>query len=77
MSDEHVDDLIDLYALGALEPGEQSVVDSHLETCMHCHSLLAERQRLVALLAWTPDQLTLPPDLGPIIRRRTEHLHRQ
>ncbi len=77
MSDEHVDDLIDLYALGALEPGEQNVVDSHLETCMHCQALLAERQRLVALLAWTPDQRTPPPDLGPRIRRHIEHLQHQ
>src|SRR5687768_8103173 len=77
MNGEHVDDLIDLYALGALEPGEQSIVDSHLDDCVECRALLADSRRIVELLAWTPEQRTPPPDLQARIRRRIEPLDRQ
>lgn len=63
MNDMHVDDQIDLYALGALEPNEQMVVDEHLDTCVRCRTRLEEAKRLVALLAWTPDQHEPPPAL--------------
>ena len=77
MNDEHVDDLIDLYALGALEPGEQRVVDSHIQECARCRALVDERRRLVALLAWTPEQRAPRPGLEQNIRRRIEDLQRQ
>lgn len=77
MKDEHVDELIDLYALGALEPGEQSAVDTHLDACAACRALLVDARRVVDLIGWAPDQRTPPPDLYGKIRRRIEHIERQ
>lgn len=74
MRDEHVDDLIDLYALGALEPDEQSAVDEHLDECSRCRALLAQAKELVLLLAWTPDQQNPPPALRGRVMRRVRQL---
>ena len=38
--DAHVDNLIDAYALGALEPDEVALVERHLPTCDACQALL-------------------------------------
>lgn len=76
MSNEHVDELIDLYALGALEPGEQSAVDEHLDECARCRVQMDEAKRLVLMLAWTPDQHEPPPDLQHKVLRRVEQLQR-
>jgi anti-sigma-K factor RskA len=76
MRDEHVDDLIDLYALGALEPNEQAAVDEHLDECARCRAQFAEAKQLVALLAWTPDQHDPPPDLRDRLMRRVQQLKR-
>lgn len=77
MTNEHVDDLIDLYALGALEPGEQQAVDEHIETCTRCRAQLAEAKRLVLLLAWTPDQHDPPPALQQKLMQRITGLQRR
>lgn len=76
MIDEHVDDLIDLYALGALESDEQTAVDQHLDECGRCGRLLAETKELVLLLAWTPDQHDPPPVLHDRLIRRVQQLQR-
>jgi anti-sigma-K factor RskA len=76
MRDEHVDDLIDLYALGALEPDEQGAVDEHLDTCGRCRLELAQAKELVGLLAWTPDQHNPPPQLRSKLMRRVQQLQR-
>ena len=74
MRDEHVDDLIDLYALGALEPDEQSAVDEHLDECAQCRARLEQAKELVLLLAWTPDQHDPPPALRGRVMRRVRQL---
>lgn len=52
---EHVDDLIDAYALGALEPDERARVEDHLETCSRCRTqLTAARARSDELLFSAP-----------------------
>lgn len=76
MTDEHVDDLIDLYALGALEPDEQAAVDQHLDECRRCRNVLAEAKELVFLLAWTPHQHDPPPALQDRLMRRVKQLQR-
>ncbi len=76
MRDEHVDDLIDLYALGALEPDEQGAVDQHLDECGVCRARLAQSKEMVLLLAWTPDQHDPPPALRGRVLRRVEQLQR-
>ncbi len=76
MRDDHVDDLIDLYALGALEPDEQGAVDEHLDTCGRCRTQLARAKELVLMLAWTPDQHDPPPMLRGRLMRRVQQLQR-
>lgn len=76
MRNEHVDELIDLYALGALEAGEQQAVDEHLDECARCRAQLEEAKRLVLLLAWTPDQHDPPPALQQKVMRRVQQLQR-
>lgn len=76
MTDQHVDELIDLYALGALEPGEQAAVDEHLDDCPRCRAQLEEAKRLVLLFAWTPDQHDPPPALRGKVIQRISHLQR-
>lgn len=76
MSNEHVDELIDLYALGALEPGEQVAVDEHLDDCARCRAQLDEAKRLVLMLAWTPDQHDPPPGLQQKVMSRVQQLQR-
>lgn len=76
MTDQHVDELIDLYALGALEPGEQAAVDEHLDDCPRCRAQLEEAKQLVLLFAWTPDQHDPPPALRGKVIQRIAHLQR-
>lgn len=76
MTTEHVDELIDLYALGALEPSEQAMVDEHLDECGRCRAQLDEAKRLVLLMAYTPDQHEPPPDLQRKVMRRVQQLQR-
>jgi anti-sigma-K factor RskA len=76
MTDQHVDELIDLYALGALEPGEQAAVGEHLDECPRCRARLEEAKQLVVMFAWTPDQHDPPPALRGKVMQRMEHLQR-
>ncbi len=77
MKTEHVDDLIDLYALGALEPDEQAIVDAHLEQCPLCRARLDDAQQVVLLLGWTPDQYDPPPELRERTLRRIQQVQRR
>ena len=76
MSGQHVDDLLDLYALGALEPAEASNVECHLEGCPACRAAFGQSRWVVEHLAWTPDQQEPPPELWTKVRRRIESLQR-
>lgn len=76
MTTEHVDELIDLYALGALEPDEAARVDEHLAECARCRMQLDEAQRLTSLMALTPDQHDPPPELEAKVMRRIQDLQR-
>ncbi|HEV7125819.1 MAG TPA: anti-sigma factor [Ktedonobacterales bacterium] len=60
MDEQHADNLIDAYALGALEADEVAEVESHLEVCPRCQALArAARASAQALLYATP--LVEPP----------------
>ncbi len=76
MRDEHVDEFVDLYALGALEPSELAMVDEHLDECARCRSLLDDSKRIAALLTWTPEQVDPPPDLQRRVMARVNQLAR-
>lgn len=57
---EHVTDELELYALGALRPGEADRVTAHLTACPACREELAEIAAVVSVL---PDMVALrePP----------------
>jgi anti-sigma-K factor RskA len=76
MSDQHVNDLLDLYALGALEPAEMLEVERHLEVCVTCRATLEESTFVVEQLAWAAEQQMPPPELQIKVRRRIESLQR-
>lgn len=57
---EQLDELIDLYALGALEPDEMRQVEDYLERSSHARALLAESKRVTEALAWTAEQRDPP-----------------
>lgn len=76
MSDQHVHDLLDLYALGALEPAETLQVERHLETCDECRVALEEQRWVVEQLAWAVEQREPSSALRLKVRRRIESLER-
>lgn len=63
-SDEHVEDLIAGYALGALEPNEQLAVERHADYCPSCARLLAETRRTAAMLPF----VTAPAGPSPEVK---------
>jgi anti-sigma-K factor RskA len=68
--DEHVDNLIDAYALGALEPDEVAHVERHLETCDACRALLDAVRAVTSDLLLAVPQAAPPPALrGRILSR--------
>lgn len=62
-SDEHVEDLIAGYALGALEPNEQLAVERHADYCPSCARLLAETRRTAAMLPFVTAPAGPSPDV--------------
>ena len=68
---DHVRPDIGAYVLGALEPGEEAAVRSHLATCSSCaaeHASLARLPRLLALAA--PIGEDGPPAPAPALEER-------
>lgn len=60
MQVHHVDDLVDAYALGALEPAEMAAVEQHLAGCEQCRALASESANVAEQLLY-PTQLVAPP----------------
>lgn len=48
----HPDDLLAMYALGALPEGERAEVEQHLRSCARCREAAAELQASVAILPY-------------------------
>lgn len=67
MQDRHVDDLVDAYALGALEPGEVDLVERHIAHCEGCLELLKEAQASARELLYGGIAPIAPP---PALRAR-------
>lgn len=75
MTCEAIRDLLEAYALGALEVDEQQAVEEHLVGCPECSQLAAEYSDVVnrlpqALAAASP--LTVPPDLKARVLQAVE-----
>jgi hypothetical protein len=51
MNDEHIGDDAELYALGALDPVERSVVERHVAQCVPCAARVAQAESVAATLA--------------------------
>jgi anti-sigma-K factor RskA len=62
----HVADLIDGYALGALDDAETRTVRDHLRDCAECSELLAEAREVLAALSSSLE----PVEPGPEVRQR-------
>jgi anti-sigma-K factor RskA len=82
---EHVDDLLALYALGGLEADEARRVDAHLTQCAPCRALAKQEQQLVlAVAAATPPRAPdsrlkarLLAQVGAVQSKPARHTDRQ
>lgn len=63
LDDQHVDDLLAAYALGALEPDEVDAVERHLEHCPHCRARAEEARATAAQLLLAAPLVEPPPSL--------------
>lgn len=69
---EHVDELLALYALGGLEPDEVQRVEAHLPRCAACQAEAQNQQRLITALAATAPPLEPDPRLRARLLARAE-----
>ena len=63
MSTEHVEELIAIYALGALPREERQAVDRHLAGCASCRALAAEALAAVRTLQFAVEPVTPAPEM--------------
>ena len=75
--DEHVDNLIDAYALGALEPDEVALVETHLQTCDACRALLEQVRAVSDGLLLAVPVSTPPASLRASILSRIHEIHEE
>jgi anti-sigma factor RsiW len=64
MTYEHVADLAELYALGALADDERAAVDAHLRVCAACAGAIGAAEEDVARIAAADTQWNVPPALA-------------
>lgn len=67
---EHVDELLALYALGGLEADELTAVNAHLEICPRCQAEADRQQSLVATVAASVPARTPDPQLRAAVLSR-------
>jgi anti-sigma-K factor RskA len=60
----HIDDMAELYALGALDDLERKRVDAHVATCAQCARRLGEAERAVTSAIEADPQYEPSPALG-------------
>lgn len=73
MSCEHIRELIEAYALGALDAPDQAMLETHLAECAACRKLLNEYTELVNAL---PQAVALASPLQPPDSLKARLLHR-
>lgn len=59
----HPEELLEGFALNALEPDEEQSVEAHLDGCTPCAAAVEEYLRATAALAWTVAPLAPRPEL--------------
>ncbi len=72
MPEEHVDDLLDAFALGALEPDEMEAVTRHLEGCERCTTLATGANAVAIDLLYAAPPIAPPPALRARVLERIE-----
>ncbi|MBA3470706.1 MAG: anti-sigma factor [Herpetosiphonaceae bacterium] len=65
-----LEELIDLYALGALEPDEMALVEEHLAQSPRARAMLEQSKQVVSALAWSPEQHDPPAGAYERFRQR-------
>src|SRR5271165_5933033 len=68
MNQQHIDDLVDAFILGALEPDEVAAVDAHLATCDHCRELVANSREVADMLVYATPLVEPPAGLRDRVR---------
>src|SRR5262245_12930523 len=68
----HVDELVAVYALGALPGADRIFVERHLQTCAECRALLRETVAAVAVLPMMVAPLEPPPALKSRLLTRVD-----
>lgn len=74
--DGHVDDLAAGYALGALEPDESALVESHIRGCSSCQRAVREASGTVGMLPFLVPLQTPPLDAKVALFSRVAHAQR-
>ncbi len=79
MNHDHIGDRAELYALGALDPGENATIETHLRQCSSCARIVGSAERDVAFIASRETRRNAPPELIGRIERKldvkqSEHL---
>ncbi len=69
---DHVDELLALYALGGLEPEETARVEAHLAGCAECRAEAATHLQLVSLIAESAQPVEPPGLTRARVLRRTQ-----
>ena len=69
MTYEHVADLAELYALGALADDERAAVDAHLRDALACARAIGAAEEDVARIAAADTQWNVPPGVSRSCRR--------
>ena len=71
---EHPEDLLEAYALGALEAAERDDFEAHLDSCAHCSGVLAELAGTRELLAQSVPQIAAPAHLQSQVMAAVDEL---
>lgn len=74
MDEQHVDEHVDAYALGALEPEEVASVEAHLEHCARCQQLVAAARASVRAMLYGAPLVAPPPDLRARVLQRVHQV---
>lgn len=74
MDEQHVDEYIDAYALGALESEEVASVESHLEYCARCQQLAAAARAAARVLLYGAPVVEPPADLRARVLQRVHQV---
>jgi anti-sigma-K factor RskA len=74
MNEQHVDELLEAYALGALEPDEARAVEAHLAGCARCRALADAARETAAALAYAAPLFDPPASLRARVLARVHEV---